>query len=176
MTNFDMDAAGARRLARLGGVLYLIIIVIGALGEGFVRESIVVPGDAAATAENLRSMESLWRLGVAGEGVLLVCTTALAVILYVLLRRVSRNLAFAAVLFNIACIAIEGVAAVSLAEALIPITNPSMFGDLAPAQLDAISMFAIESHSFGFGMALIFLAPSASFSATSSLARATSRR
>ena len=151
-----LQANDARRLARLGGVLYLIIIVIGALGESLIRGSIVVRGNATATALNLRSMEWLWRLGVAGEGVLLVCTALLAVILYVLLRPVHRDIALAAVVFNIVCIAIEGVAAVSLASALIPISNPQAFQLLTPAQADAASMLAIQSHSYGFGIALIF--------------------
>src|SRR5687767_8369387 len=96
-----LDAKRARFVARVGGVLYLIIIVLGALGEAVVRGSIVVPGNATATAANLRSMEWLWRLGVAGEVVLLTCATALALILYILLRRVSRDLALAAVFFNL---------------------------------------------------------------------------
>src|SRR3984893_9218422 len=54
-----------RVLARIGGVLYLIIIVLGIVGEAFVRGRIVVPGDATVTAANLRSMESLWRFGIA---------------------------------------------------------------------------------------------------------------
>jgi hypothetical protein len=146
----------AVRLARFGGLLYLIIIVIGALGEAVVRGSIVVQGDAAATSQNLRSMEWLWRLGLAGESALLVCATALAVILYVLLRPVNRAFALAAVFFNLICIAIEGVAAVFLAVALIPINNPKAFSALTPSQLDAASMLAIQSHSYGFGIALIF--------------------
>ena len=40
---------------------------------------------ATATAANLRSMESLWRLGVAAECVLLIATVALTLILYVML-------------------------------------------------------------------------------------------
>jgi Domain of unknown function (DUF4386) len=51
-----MDAKRARFVAGVGGVLYLIIIVLGALGEAVVRGSIVVPGNATATAANLRSM------------------------------------------------------------------------------------------------------------------------
>jgi hypothetical protein len=57
--NTHLDAPLARRLARHGGALYLLIIVIGALEEGLVRGSIVVLGNAAATADNLRSMETL---------------------------------------------------------------------------------------------------------------------
>ncbi|HEX5689877.1 MAG TPA: DUF4386 domain-containing protein [Roseiflexaceae bacterium] len=150
------DAKRAQFLARIGGILYLIIIVVGALGEGVVRGSIVVPGDAAATAANLRSMEWLWRLGVAGEVVLLICTTALALILYMLLRRVSRDLALAAVLFNLVCVAIEGVAAVALAAALLPLSAVASPNALAPEQLNAMAMLSIESHSIGFGIALIF--------------------
>ena len=37
--------------ARLGGLLYLIIIVIGVVGEALIRNGLVVPRDAAATAE-----------------------------------------------------------------------------------------------------------------------------
>lgn len=151
-----LDAKRARFVARIGGALYLIIIAIGALGEAVVRGSIVVPGNAAATVENLRSMESLWRLGIAGEVVLLNCATALAVILYILLRRVSEYLALAAVFFNLVCIAIEGVAAVSLVAALSPLTNAPYLSLLAPEQINAMAMLSIRSHTAGFAIALIF--------------------
>ena len=151
-----LDARRARLLARVGGILYLIIIVIGALGETVVRGRIVVSGDATATAANLRSMEWLWRLGVAGEIVLLSCAVALSVILYVLLRPVSRDLALAAVLFNLVCIAIEGVAALSLAAALFPLTNAAYLGAFSPEQLNAMAMLSIRSHTVGFGVALVF--------------------
>ena len=151
-----MDARRAQYVARVGGVLYLIIIILGALGEAVVRGSIVVPGNPTTTAANLRSMEWLWRLGVGGEIVLLASATALALILYVLLRPVSRDLALVAVFFNLVCIAIEGVAAVSLAAALLPVTTDAYLGVFTPQQLDVIAMLSIRSHSTGFGIALIF--------------------
>lgn len=150
------DAKRARSIARIGGVLYLVVIVIGALGEAVVRSSIVVSGDAAATAANLRSMERLWRLGVAGEVVLLMCATALAMVFYVLLRPVSRDLALLAAFFNLMCIAIEAAAAGSLAAALFPLSGASYLSALAPEQIQAMAMLAIRSHTVGFGIALIF--------------------
>jgi signal transduction histidine kinase len=152
-----LDANRARLVARLGGVLYLIIIAVGALGEAVVRGSIIVPGNATATAANLRSMEWLWRLGIAGEVVLLVCATALALILYVLLRGVNRDLALAAVFFNLMCIAIEGVAAISLAAALFPLSSATYLSAFAPEQVNAMAMLAVRSHTTGFSIALIFL-------------------
>lgn len=151
-----LDAKRAQRLARVGGALYLIIIVIGALGEAVVRGRIVVAGDAAATAANLRSMEGLWRLGVAGEIVLLACATGLTLILYVLLRPVSRDLALLTALFNLVCIAVEAVAAVSLATALLPVTNAAIANASSPEQLSVMAMLSIRSHTLGFGIALIF--------------------
>jgi hypothetical protein len=151
-----LDAPRARRLARIGGVLYLIIIIIGALGEAVVRGSIVVADNATATAANLRSMEGLWRVGVAGEVVLLVCATALAGILYILLRPVSRDLARIAVLFNLVCIVIEGVAAGSLAQALLPMSNAGYLSAVTPEQLSVMSMLSVRAHTYGFGIALVF--------------------
>ena len=151
-----LDAKRARLVARVGGVLYLIIIVLGALGEAVVRGSIVVAGNATATAANLRSMEWLWRLGVAGEIVLLTCATVLALILYVLLRPVSRDLALVAVFFNVVSISIEGVAAVSLTAALLPMTNAAYVNAFTPEQLNVMAMLSVRSHSIGFGIALIF--------------------
>jgi hypothetical protein len=151
-----LDAKSARLFARVGGVLYLVIIALGAAGEAVVRGSIVAPGNATATAANLRSMEWLWRLGVAGEIVLLTCAVALALILYVLLRPVGRDLALLALLFNLVSIAIEGVAAVSLASALLPMTSAAYASAFSPEQLDVMAMLSIRSHSTGFGIALIF--------------------
>jgi hypothetical protein len=101
-------------------------------------------------------MEWLWRLGVAGEIVLLTGATGLTLILYVLLRRVSRDLALAAVFFNLVCIAIEGVAAISLSAALFPLASAPYLHAFAPEQINAMAMLSVQSHTAGFGIALIF--------------------
>jgi hypothetical protein len=46
--------------------LYLMLIVLGIFGKA-VRDRLIVSGDAAATAANITSMESLWRFGIASE-------------------------------------------------------------------------------------------------------------
>ena len=57
--------------ARIGGALYLIIIVIGLYGEAFVRDRLIVSGDAAATAANIMASLSLKSHGY-GFGVSLI--------------------------------------------------------------------------------------------------------
>jgi hypothetical protein len=148
--------ASPRALSRIGGALYLIIIVLGLFGEAFVRSKIVVSGDAAATAANLRSMESLWRFGIAAEFVLLISTVALALIFFVLLRPVSRDLALLAVFFNLVSLAVEAVSALNLVAALLPLGNAGYLTAFEPEQLYAMATLSVRSHSYGFGVALIF--------------------
>jgi uncharacterized protein DUF4386 len=142
--------------ARVGGALYLIIIVIGFLGEALVRGRLVVPGDPTATAERIRASEFLWRASIGGEFILLTCGVALTLILYVLLRPVSRELALMAVFFNLVSIAIEGVASLQLLTALVPLGNASYLAALDPGALNALTFLFIRSHEYGFGIALIF--------------------
>lgn len=148
--------ADPRRLARIGGALYLAIIAIGVVGELVIRGSVVVPRDASATAANLRSMETLWRVGIAAEFVLLICGTALTLVLYLLLRVVNQPLALVAVYFNLVTIAVEAVAALFLAAALIPLGSAPYLAAFQPEQLDAAAHLAIRMHTAGFGAALVF--------------------
>ena len=60
MTNPSVETS-PQVYARVGGVLYLITIVLGAVGELFVRGSIVVPGDATATAAMPAASSKTWK-------------------------------------------------------------------------------------------------------------------
>jgi hypothetical protein len=44
--NYTVEASPQAN-ARIGGALYLVIIVLGAFAEGFVANKLVAPGDAA---------------------------------------------------------------------------------------------------------------------------------
>lgn len=148
--------ASPRGYARLGGVLYLIIIVAGLFGEMFVRGRLIVPGDASATIANIRVFELLWRFGIAGNLVHLLCAVALTLILYRLLRPVSRDLALLAVFFNLISIGIEAASKSHLMAALYPLGSTAALKAFEPEQLNALAYLAIKSHGDGFGLSLIF--------------------
>ena len=52
-----------QKTARLTGLLYLVIAALSAFGLVYVPSMIIVPEDAAATANNIVASESLFRLG-----------------------------------------------------------------------------------------------------------------
>src|SRR5947199_10039555 len=53
-----------KRLARIAGVLYLLVGIFGGFAEGFVDPKMYVAGNAAATAGNVVANSGLVRMGV----------------------------------------------------------------------------------------------------------------
>lgn len=141
--------------ARIGGALYLMLIALGIFAQ-IVREKVIVSGDAAATAANLRSMETLWRFGIAFEFLALVCVIALAMIYFVLLNPVSKELNLLATFLRMIGIAVETVAALNLAVALFPLGDAAYLKAFSPEQLYAMASLAIKSHHYGYTLALLF--------------------
>jgi len=142
--------------ARIAGVLYLMIIVIGFSSEFFVRDKLVMAGDVTATANNIASSESLWRTSIACELILLVCAVALTLIFYVLLRPVNKNHALLAVLFNIVEFPIEAVSKLCLLAALFFSGSADYLKAFEPRQLHALVKISLKLHDYGFGIDLVF--------------------
>ena len=142
--------------ARVGGLLYLIIIIAGGLGELLVRGTLVVPGNAAATASHILASESLWRLGIVGDLVMHVCDVFVMWAIYVLLRPVNRNLALLTLLLNLIQTAVLVANKLNLLVPLFLLGDADYLKAFDPAQLQAWSYIAIKLHDYGFGVGLIF--------------------
>ncbi|MGB7905620.1 MAG: DUF4386 domain-containing protein [Steroidobacteraceae bacterium] len=146
----------AQRYARIGGVLYLAIIVLGLFGEAFVRGTLVVSGDASATANAIAAGESLWRAGIAGDLLMQVLDLPVIVVLYLLLRPVSESLALLATFINLIQTAVLAANKLNLLTPVLLLGNASGLEAFTPEQLHALSYLAIEAHGYGFGAGLIF--------------------
>jgi hypothetical protein len=146
--------------ARIGGVLYLIIIAAGLFAEAFVRDRLVVPADAAATATNIMAHETLFRLGIAADLTTFLFAIALTMILYALLRPVSNNLALLMVFFNLVQDAIGGINALNTYRPLQLLAGADYLKAFSSEQLQAMALVSLKAHSVGFGVALIFFGSS----------------
>ncbi|MGA7992749.1 MAG: DUF4386 domain-containing protein [Thermoanaerobaculia bacterium] len=148
--------ASPQTLARIGGVLYLLIIVTGLFGEMFVRGKLVVSGDATATAANITASQVLWRLGVTGDLIMHVCDVPLMLIFYVLLRPVNKTLALLGVLFNLVQTAALVAFKLNLLVALFLLGSAGYLKALESRQLHALMYLFIKADGYGFGIGLIF--------------------
>lgn len=155
MTHRDRDAS-PQAYARIGGLLYLFIIVAAGFGELFVRNRLIVWRDAAATAANILGAETLFRAGVAAEMLTCVCDVALAMILYVLLKPVSRNVALLAAFFRVAFVAIYAVTKLFEIAALVALHGSEHLRAFTTAQLQDLAYASLRVHSLGYGASLLF--------------------
>jgi hypothetical protein len=142
--------------ARIAGVLYLINIVAGFLGEMFVRNALVVSGNAAATAANIAHSPLLWRIGIAGDLIMQATDVPLMLIFYVLLKPVNRNLALMAMLFTLVQTASLVANKLNLMTPLFLSGDAEYLKAFTPDQLHALAYVAIKAHEYGFGIGLIF--------------------
>jgi hypothetical protein len=154
MTN--IKAENPQVYARIGGLAYLIIIVAGALGEMFIRNTIIVSGNAAATAHNIAASPLLWRIGIAGDLTMHVCDAILTLVYYVLLRPVNKNLALLSVFFGLIQTAVLVANKLNLMVPLLLMGNAEYQTAFEPQQLQALTFLSVEAHAYGFGIGLIF--------------------
>lgn len=144
-------------IARIAGFLYILIFITAGFSEGFVRASLVVPGDATATASNIAAAEGLFRLGIATDLIAFSADVVVAVLLYVLLRPVSRTLAIvAAALRLIAHPAIASLNLLNQYMALHLVSGADYLAVFDPAQLDALVLVFMTAHTYGYLIAGVF--------------------
>jgi uncharacterized protein DUF4386 len=142
--------------ARVAGWLYLFVIVAGIFSELFVRDKLVVSGDAAATANNIMGSELLFRFSIALELVWLACACAILVILYVLLKPVSNTLALLSAFFNLISIAVEAIASLCLFGFLLLSGGASYLKAFDANQLHVLAYLSLRLYDYGFGISLVF--------------------
>lgn len=142
--------------ARIGGVLYLIIIAAGLFAEAFVRSRLIVSADAASTATNILAHKMLFRFGLAADLSTFLCAIVVTVILYALLKPVNKDVALLMVLFNVAQDAIGGMNVLNTYRSLQLLGGADYLRVFSQEQLQAMALLALKTHSFGFGIALMF--------------------
>lgn len=144
--------------ARFAGVCYLIIILAGVFGEGFVRSSIIVSGDAAATAANVIASQGLFRAGFIADCLMLVSDVAIAILLYELLRPVSRVLSLTAAAFRLTQAAVLGLNLLHYYGAAILLKGNSYTEAFEPGTLNGLALLMLDIHAHGYDLGLIFFA------------------
>ena len=82
--------------ARAAGFLLLFVAIIAPFSQLYLPATLIVPGDATATANNIGASGWLFNFGIVSESLVFLIEIVLCVLLYVLFRPVSRTLALVA--------------------------------------------------------------------------------
>jgi hypothetical protein len=130
--------------------------VFGGFSEGFVMNTLVVPGDAAATAHNIMASSTLWRLSVGGDLIVPLIAVPQLWIIYHLLKPAGRELALLFVLLEIVSLSVESVSKVFLLM-ILPVLNSAGYGHIFhPQELFALVNMMLTAHDTSFNIALLF--------------------
>ena len=94
----DSKMNSPKRLARIAGLLYLIVGIFGGFAIAYVLPKVYAPGDATTTAANVLANASLVRIGVVADLFQATVFVFLGMTLYHLLKHVNKNAASAMVI------------------------------------------------------------------------------
>jgi hypothetical protein len=142
--------------ARIGGILYLCLIVVGMISVIFIRDRLIVSLNAEATANNIRNSEFLWRIGIVCDLVMHLLDIPIMLIIYTLLKPTSKNIALLALLFNLIQTAVLVANKLNLFMPLFLLSNDDYLKSFDVQQLHSLLYISLKSHDFGFGVGLIF--------------------
>lgn len=145
-----------KNLARIAGLLYLIVIATGLFAEVFVRQALKVSGDALATANNIQTSEMLFRWGLVADLINFVCGLPCVLIIYFLFKHVNKYLLQLALIFVIIQTAIIAVNLLNQISPLLILSNDAYLKTFQPNQLAALSQLSLNIQEVGYAIGLVF--------------------
>jgi hypothetical protein len=155
----QLAGASPRQLARIAGGLYLLNIVAGFFAIGVVPAALVVPGDAAATMQNIQANEQLYRLGLAAHMIPVVCNVPLVVILYDLFKVVNRRIALLVVFYSLVGTAVETANLLTQFTPLVLLDGAQQSPQaLGAAQVQALAYAPLGLTSIGYNIQQVIYA------------------
>ena len=146
-----------KKQSRLAALLYLINGLPAPFALLYVPSVLLVRGDAAATANNVRDSEALLRLGMAVE--LFSTTVVIFAVLafYHLLKRVHQKHALAFLILMLISVPISYLNVLNDFAAITFARGPAFLSAVFDkAQLDALVLFFLRLHNQGIILAQIF--------------------
>src|SRR3989454_9667269 len=142
--------------ARISGAIYPLTILTGIFAQGFVSGSLVVDGDAAATATNILMHKSLFQLGFAVYLIEMACQIAITALFYNLLKPAGRSVSLVAAFFGFAGSVIKTFSRLFFIAPLFILGGAHYLSVFSAEQLQALALLFLKVNDRGAATALVF--------------------
>ena len=144
------------RTARFAGLLYVLLGLTAPFSLIYIPRTLIVRGDAAATASRILASEGLFRLGIVSELASATISIFLVMVLYRLFNGVNKMHASLMVILGALISApISFLNVVSELAALTLLHGPPFLSVFDKARLEALALFFLGLHSQGLVVAQI---------------------
>nr|WKN34116.1 DUF4386 domain-containing protein [Tunicatimonas sp. TK19036] len=147
----------SKRSVRWTGLMYLLVIVCAGFSQGYVRSTLVVPDDAAATATNIVSQEGLFRLGLVADLIAFTLDAIISVMFYQMFRPFNKTLAMVSSALRL--VAHPAIASLNLLNhylALAVLGGSDYLNAFDAGQLQSLSLLLMDAHRNGYLIAGAF--------------------
>lgn len=146
-----------KKQARIAGLWYLLLGITAPIGLLYVPGKLIVAGDAAATAEHLRTSGWLLRIGIGSELFHQAVCIFLVLALYRLFKAVNEQHASLMVILGaLVSVPIMFLNVLNEIAALILVSGANFLSVFEKPQLDALAYLFLRLHSQGIIVASIF--------------------
>ncbi len=145
-----------RKAAMIAGLGLLIMTIFSLFAYFIVFPSLIVPGDAAITANNIVANEGLFRIGICSFIIVIVCDVVVAWALYVLLKPVHKSLSMLTAWFRLVYATIFGIALSNYLSVLHILSDADTSTAFDKGQLHAQVMFLLNSFRNEWDIGYIF--------------------
>jgi len=143
-----------RLKARIAGALWLLVMAGGMAGF-VINSGLMVRGDAAATADRILASETLFRAGFTANLLAGVCYVGVTVLLYDVLKPVSRVVSLLAAFFGLGGVAIGGVGYISNLAPLVLLKSAPDLTAFTLGQIQAMALIFLRLYAQSFNMGML---------------------
>jgi Domain of unknown function (DUF4386) len=148
--------ASPRLKARMAGVSYLLGSLTSVFGQMVVLGMLVVPGSASATAANILSHESLFRLGFVASLMTVPFHLIWAVLFYGLFKPVNRSVSLLAGFVMLVACTIWTLSSLLHLAPLVVLQSKTSLSAFAPEQLQALALMLLKLNGQAYDIGLVF--------------------
>ncbi len=145
-----------RRAAMIAGLGLLIMTIFSLFAYFIVFPSLIVPGDAAVTANNIVANEGLFRIGICSFIVVIICDVVVAWALYILLKPVHKSLSLLTAWFRLLYATIFGIALGNYFSVLHILNDADYSTAFDKGQLHAQVMLSLNSFRNEWDIGYVF--------------------
>jgi len=156
VVTYGVGEASPRLKVRIAGALYLLTILTGIFAQGFVSGTLVVDGDAAATATNILTHKSLFELGFTVYLIEMACQVAITALFYDLLKPAGRSISLMAAFFGLAGCIIKTLSRLFYIAPLFVLGGAHYLNVFSPEQLQSLALLFLKVNDHGAAIALVF--------------------
>lgn len=142
-------------IARIAGVCWLTTIVASTIGM-FISESLIVSGDAAATADNILTNKTLFQSAAAANLVATASYIGATVFVYELLKPVNKIVSLLAAFFSLTGCAVGAIGSLFGLVPFVVLGNAQYLKAFTPEQIQTLALIFLKVFGQMNNVGLVF--------------------